>query len=278
MDDLSAQNQELERQNLQLLSAYAALDKALAQYAELYDFAPVGYLTIGHGRRIIQINLTCCSLLQRDRIVLQGKDFLDFVAKEDHPALIDYLERLCHGGGRVECEVRLQNGTPVLLEAAVSEAHQECRMIMLDITRQKQTEEALRESERRFKALVEVTSDWVWEVDESGVYTYVSPKVFDLLGYIPEEVVGKTPFDFMPEREADRLLMIFGEIAAHQEAFHNLENLNLRKDGKEVLLETSGVPIFDSSGAFCGFRGIDRDITNRVSGKTSPSPSGRGSG
>jgi len=266
MDDLSAQNQELERQNLQLLNAYAALDKALAQYAELYDFAPVGYLTIGRRRRIIKINLTCCSLLQRDRIVLQGKDFLDFVAKEDHPVLIDYLDR-CHGGGRVECEVRLQNGTPVLLEATVSEARQECRMIMLDITRQKQAEEALRESERRFKALVEVTSDLVWEVNESGVYTYVSPKVFDLLGYTPDEVAGRTPFDFMPAREADRLLMIFGEIAARREAFHNLENLNLRKDGKEVLLETSGVPIFDSSGAFCGFRGIDRDITDRGDGR-----------
>lgn len=267
MDDRTAHNEELERQNLQLLDAYAALDKALAQYAELYDFAPVGYLTLGQGRRIVNINLTCCLLLQRDRVVLQGKDFLDFVAKEDRAVLLDYLWRLCQGDGRIECEVRLYNGTPVLLESAVSQTHQECRMVVLDITRQKQAEEALRESEKRFKALVEVTSDWVWEVDVNGAYTYVSPKVYDLLGYTAEEVLGKTPFDFMPQLEADRLLMVFGDIMGRREPFQNIENLNIRKDGKEVLLETSGVPIFDDSGVFCGFRGIDRDITDRVSGK-----------
>ncbi|QWV98934.1 PAS domain S-box protein [Geomonas nitrogeniifigens] len=267
MDDLSAQNQELERQNQQLLDAYAQLDRALAQYAELYDFAPVGYLTIGEGRRIEKVNLTCCALLQRDRVVLLGKDFLELVVKEDRPALLDYLERLCCRRDGVNCEVRLHNGTPVLLESAVSKEHRECRIVMLDVSRQKQVEGALRESEKRFKALVEVTSDLVWEVDANGVYTYVSPKVFDLLGYTPEEVVGKTPFDLMPPHEADRLLMIFGELAARQEPFDNLENVNLRKDGKEVLLETSAVPIFDGNGAFVGFRGIDRDITHRPAPK-----------
>ncbi|QWV94977.1 PAS domain-containing protein [Geomonas oryzisoli] len=264
MNDLSAQNQELERQNQQLLDAYAKLDKALAQYAELYDFAPVGYLTLGEGRRIVKANLTCCALLHRDRIVLQGKDLLDFVLKEDRPALVDYLGRLCQGTGKVNCELRLHDGTPVLLESVVSQGQRECRIVMLDMTRQKKAETALRESEQRFKTLVEVTSDWVWEVNAEGVYTYASPKVYDLLGYAPEEVLGKTPFDFMPRREADRLLMIFGELAARREPFHNVENLNLRKDGREVLLETSAVPIFDVHGAFAGFRGIDRDITHRL--------------
>ncbi|MBJ6751325.1 PAS domain-containing protein [Geomonas anaerohicana] len=265
MNDLSAHNQELERQNQQLLDAYAQLDRALAQYAELYDFAPVGYLTIGEGRRIEKVNLTCCTLLQRDRVVLLGKDFLELVAREDRPALLDYLDRICCHSDGVECEVRLHNGTPVRLESAVSQQHRECRIVMLDVTRQKQVEGALRESEKRFKALVEVTSDLVWEVDGNGVYTYVSPKVFDLLGYTVEEVVGKTPFDLMPRHEADRLLMIFAELAARQEPFHNLENINIRKDGKQVLLETSAVPIFDADGVFCGFRGIDRDITHRMS-------------
>ncbi|WP_224982738.1 PAS domain-containing protein [Geomonas agri] len=267
MNDVNAHNQELERQNQQLLDAYAELDRVLAQYAELYDFAPVGYLTIGEGRRIVKVNLTCCTLLQRDRVVLLGKDFLELVTKEDRPALLDYLERIFCCSDGVECEVRLHNGTPVRLESAVSQQQREYRIVMLDVSRQKLVEGALRESEKRFKSLVEVTSDLVWEVDAKGVYTYVSPKVFDLLGYTPEEVVGKTPFDFMPRHEADRLLMIFAELTARQEPFHNLENVNVRKDGNEVLLETSGVPIFDGNGVFCGFRGIDRDITLRHSPK-----------
>ncbi|WP_136513655.1 PAS domain-containing protein [Geomonas edaphica] len=263
MADSNAQNNELERQNQQLLDAYTQLDRAMAQYAELYDNAPVGYLSTDFDRRIVKTNLTCCSLLKRDRIVLQGMDFLDLVAKGYRSSLLECLERVRHRKGKLECEVRLLNGTPVLLAMEASAAHQECRMVLLDITKQKQAEEALRESEQRFKSLVEVTSDWVWEVNEKGEYSYVSPKVYDLLGYGPEEVLGKTPFDLMPCHEAERLLMVFGDIVSRREPFHNLKNVNLRKDGKEVLLESSGVPIFDDDGNFCGFRGIDRDITDR---------------
>ena len=66
--------------------------------------------------------------------------------------------------------------------------------------KEKQGEELAR-SEERFRSLVETTNDWVWEVDEHGVYTYASPRVFDILGYMPSEVTGKTPFDFMEPKK-----------------------------------------------------------------------------
>lgn len=113
----------------------------------------------------------------------------------------------------------------------------------------------------RFQDLVEVTSDWIWEVDEQARYTYASPKVFDLLGYLPVEVLGKTPFDLMPPEEARRVGDLFGEIALNHRPFQLLENTNLHKDGRRVILETSGVPLFDNAGVFRGYRGVDRDIT-----------------
>ena len=122
----------------------------------------------------------------------------------------------------------------------------------------------LKESEERFRALVETTSDWIWEVDAHGVYTYASPKVKELLGYLPEEIIGKTPFDFMPPEEAARVGQQFAEIAAAQRPFERLENTNLHKDGRRVVLETSGVPIFDREGRLAGYRGMDRDITERI--------------
>ena len=64
---------------------------------------------------------------------------------------------------------------------------------------------ALAQSRKRFQDLVETVYDWVWEVDQNGVYTYASPRVRDLLGYEPVEVIGKTPLDFMPEREKERV-------------------------------------------------------------------------
>lgn len=126
-----------------------------------------------------------------------------------------------------------------------------------------QAEEALHKSKEWFRNLVETTSDWVWEIDESGYYTYVSPKVRDLLGYEPEEVLGKTPFDFMPEAEGTYVANQFSFIVAAQRSFSGLQNTNIHKNGRVVVLETSGVPIFDTEETFRGYRGIDRDITER---------------
>ena len=135
--------------------------------------------------------------------------------------------------------------------------------IARDITERIKGEEVLRESKERFRSLTEVTSDWIWEVDKNGFYTYSSPKLFDILGYKTEEIIGKTPFDFMPPPEADRLFKIFNDILASQKSIDCLENINLHKNGQSVVLETSGIPIFDTNGKFTGYRGIDRDITQR---------------
>jgi len=121
----------------------------------------------------------------------------------------------------------------------------------------------LHDSEERYRSLIETTSDWVWEVNENGAYTYVNPRVFDLIGYTPEEVLGKTPFDFMPPKEAARVGETFMKIITSQQPFSSLENANQHKDGRIVVMETSGVPIFHQDGQFCGYRGIDRDITER---------------
>lgn len=130
-----------------------------------------------------------------------------------------------------------------------------------EIDERKQMEDQLRKSRERFQALTESTSDWIWEVDGDGIYTYASPKVRDLLGYEPEEVIGKTPFDLMPPDEAKRIKFEFEASVDSQKPFSKLENVNIHKDGQLIELETSGVPIFDSNRRFCGYRGIDRDIT-----------------
>ncbi|HSO60094.1 MAG TPA: PAS domain S-box protein [Desulfobacterales bacterium] len=132
-----------------------------------------------------------------------------------------------------------------------------------DIPDQKRAAAALHQSEQRYRTLVEVTSDWIWEVDPNGRYTFSNRSVADVLGYPPEEVIGRTPFDFMPSAEAARIYRVFGAISAAKKPFSGLENINLHKSGRRVVLETSGVPIFDEKDGFRGFRGIDRDVTAR---------------
>jgi len=111
--------------------------------------------------------------------------------------------------------------------------------------------------------LVETSPDWFWEVDTHGVYTYVSPQCSNILGYQPEQLVGKTPFDLMPTDEAERVAAIFQQIVAARRSFVNLENTNLHRAGYPVILETSGNPFFDANGELLGYQGVDRDISYR---------------
>lgn len=131
------------------------------------------------------------------------------------------------------------------------------------ITERKLAELALRASEERFRSLVETSSDWVWATDQSGRYTYASPKVRDLLGYEPQEVIGRRPYDLMPPEEAERVERLVRADLAAGRSVSGIENVNLHKDGHRVVLETSAVPIFDVEGNLAGYRGIDRDITDR---------------
>jgi PAS domain S-box-containing protein len=121
--------------------------------------------------------------------------------------------------------------------------------------------EAIRQNEERYRQLLETSFDWIWEVDATGRYTFASDRVRDLLGYTPDEIIGRTPYELMPAEEAERVRRIFEPIAATREKLAALENVCVRRDGQHVVVETSGVPIIGPDGEYRGYRGMDRDIT-----------------
>jgi PAS domain S-box-containing protein len=106
--------------------------------------------------------------------------------------------------------------------------------------------------------------DWVWEVDSTGTFVFVSPAVQDVMGYSPDELFGKTPFDFMKDEEAARVVSVYSRVASLNDGFRNLVNTCITKSGDEVVISTSGVPVFDADGKLKGYRGGDRNITEEV--------------
>lgn len=126
------------------------------------------------------------------------------------------------------------------------------------------TEYRFRYIEDRFRSLVETSTDLIWEVDPRGNYTYVSPAAETLLGYQAEEIIGKSPFDFMPPEEALRIRELWTATIAQKQPITNLINTNLHRQGRPIIMETSGEPFFDQQGNWQGYRGIDRDITARL--------------
>ena len=123
----------------------------------------------------------------------------------------------------------------------------------------------LEESGERYRKLVEDIhkQTQIWEVDANGVYTYISPSTHWVYGLEPEDVIGKTPFDFMPPGEAKRIAEVFKKIVGSSEPFFNLENIAQHKDGHQLIMETSGSPYFADDGTFLGYRGTAYDITDR---------------
>jgi PAS domain S-box-containing protein len=130
-----------------------------------------------------------------------------------------------------------------------------------DITERKRSESEVRESRERYQSLVENIHDLVWEADRDAVFTYVSPRIRDLLGYDPGEVVGKSPFDLMPEVEARRVRELVAPIMAEGLAFEHIENIYLHRNGAHMVFTTSGVPVPGADGSFRGWRGVSREIT-----------------
>jgi len=125
--------------------------------------------------------------------------------------------------------------------------------------------ESLEANELKYKNLLEATSDWHWQVNAEGLYTYVSSQSINMLGYEPEELIGKSPFFLMKHEEAERVTKISNEIVATKKPFKGFRNINIHKNGKEIIIETSGIPLLSKNGDFMGYAGFDKDITERIS-------------
>jgi len=136
--------------------------------------------------------------------------------------------------------------------------------IQQDITQQKKDKEALAESEARFRQVADMAGEWIWEQDAEGRYTYSSGAVRDILGYVPEEILGKPYLDLLTAEDRIQWMEDFPSgMAGTSRPFRRLINRYRHKDGSEVYTESTGVPITDERGKPIKWRGVDRDITAR---------------
>lgn len=132
-----------------------------------------------------------------------------------------------------------------------------------EITDRKRMEEELKNSKKRFEDIAFSSADFIWEVDANGRYTFAAGRIQDILGYSSEEIIGKTLFELMPEDEAEKMRETFQKIASEKKPLVDIENWSLTKDGKKVCLLTNGIPMLDEDGTLLGYRGVDKDITER---------------
>jgi len=137
-------------------------------------------------------------------------------------------------------------------------------LVFRDQTKRRALEKARAESAKRYSDLVESVNDFIWETGPDHRYTFANKHSVNMLGYTPEEFVGKTWFDILSkEDEPQEKIDKFREILANRQPYNQLCRTFLRKDGSRVVLESSAMPTFDPQGRFLGYRGVTRDITDR---------------
>ncbi len=142
----------------------------------------------------------------------------------------------------------------LLLTAALS-------LLLMRAARQ---QKLLQDSEARLDELAELSHTWAWEVNADGLYTYASHVVQDVLGFQPDEVVGKKYFyDLHPEDGRDAFKAKTLQVFASRESFVNFINPVSAKDETVLWVSTNGIPVVDDDGRLLGYRGSDSDITVR---------------
>ncbi|MCF6167950.1 PAS domain S-box protein [Lutibacter sp.] len=134
---------------------------------------------------------------------------------------------------------------------------------IIDITNRYELKDTLRKSEEKYRAIVENTSEWIWEMDGTGVITYSNSVVEQILGYSKSELIGKNNISLINKLDRERVAKVFLKKTELKESWENLELRWSHKEGGYRYLESSAIPIFNNEGIFQGFRGVNRDITKR---------------
>ncbi|HVI91366.1 MAG TPA: ATP-binding protein, partial [Dongiaceae bacterium] len=139
-----------------------------------------------------------------------------------------------------------------------------------DCTGRHEAQDELRHSEQRFRDLAEISSDWIWETDAELRLNYISDRFYAITGIAPEEILGKTRLELIPDEMRETALWTehWASVLAHQ-PFRNFQYAMKMHNGEKANLSLSGKPMFDDTGGFLGYRGVGAEITKLIEAEES---------
>lgn len=245
-----------------------ALKESEEKYRTLFDYSPngIGLATLD-GKPIA---------MNREMEIISGYTMKDFEKMNIQDQCVNPKERnkikeMLYNSGEVkDYELKLKRKDGSVYTALINinlvnfGGQQVMATNLRDVTELISANEKLKKSEERFMQIADSSGIWVWEVDKEGLYTYISNSTESILGYTPEETIGKKHFyDFFAPEIKDAYKKAALEAFSRRDLFKNFVNPNIHKNGQRVILETTGVPIYDKDNNFLGYRGADRDVTER---------------
>jgi PAS domain S-box-containing protein len=218
IEDLQIHQVELEMQNEELRRAQLELEAARDKYADLYDFAPIGYLAFDETARIQEVNLTGAGLLGSPKSKLLNLKFPAFISPESQDDFYFHMQGLWQTDTQQTCELKLQKKDRTAFYAKLDSMTvkdktnnlRQIRTALTDITEKRRARELVRESEEKFRLIFNqmVSGSALTEVifNKSGKpcnyrYLEVNPAFEQITGKKRSQVIGKTLLEVFPETE-----------------------------------------------------------------------------
>ena len=133
-----------------------------------------------------------------------------------------------------------------------------------DITERKLAEKSLKESESKFRNLVETTPDMIWEIDTQGIFTYISPQSNSILGWSPQQIIGKSIFSLIRPEYIPKIKNSFQTHIDEAKKFNILDVPAKHRNGNNIIIEIHSAKVTGANGQIKGFQGIARDITEKT--------------
>ncbi|MES3025615.1 MAG: EAL domain-containing protein [Pseudomonadota bacterium] len=241
------------------------------QLSAIFDQAQVGLSLITIEGRFFRVNGELCRMLGRAREELLGLGIDDVTYPDDLPKTMKAVGRLLETGEPVSIDKRYQRPDGAIVYANSSITRLEngplpgytVLAVTVDLTERKHVQDALAESEARFRALAEASSALIWQLDPQGNAIYINPRHHVLLGKPAQELLGTAWFDMVHPDERDDII---GRI---MEAIERREMVQLRvrikfADGNWRWMEAHAAPWFTADGEYAGHVGIGLDIDEAV--------------
>ncbi len=274
VDQMQEQQNLLELQNEQLWEAHAELEQSQQRYADLYDMAPVGYMTLDGKGCIREINQTASQMLGWSTAHLMGKPLLPHIAKPDRGAWLKHLWESRRSPGQIIITLQLLSKAGVVRKIQFATSRQEatgphakwCRTAMLDTTEKSDAQTALSASEAKFRLLAENMGEvfWFTELDPPRV-TYVSPAVERVWG-IPTSEIYADYFSWMraihPD-DNDAVQSAFDGWMKSGSTTFVIQYRIIHRDGSTHWIADRGIVVSRRNGQPFEICGIAGDITER---------------
>ena len=265
LHELEVYRMGLHLQNESLREAHA---KAKAAYEELYDFAPVGYFTLGRDGAVHKANLTGARALACARDGLIGRRFISFVARDSRDKFAAFLARVFRAEGKESCTVELaatsECAFPAVayIEASAERGDRECRAVLVDMTSTVQAQTALGESQARLKLALAAARIGAWEWDGRTRQVYWSSECCEMFGIgqvcMPLESLAK----HVHAADKVRIAMAIERVLRHN-TVQSAEFRVMRPDGKVIWVYAVGRAVYDLAGKTHRILGIAHDVTER---------------